>query len=138
MTNLLFIYGTLLPGLEPRAMSDVVLRMSVVGPATIRGKLYDLGFYPGVLLDEGGGIIKGQIVQVPSDELWRRLDRYEACPLPESADGLFRRVKTAAMTGQGQPIECWVYVYNRDVSGAPLVECGCWLTHRGLPKIIPS
>ena len=137
MTELLFVYGTLLPGMEPPAMSNLVRQFTLLGPATIRGRLYDIGPYPGVLLDDDG-IVRGQLVQVPSLDLWQRLDRYEACPLPNSADGLFRRVTTKATRDGASPIECWVYVYNRDLTGATLVEGGCWLTHRRLPKIIPS
>jgi very-short-patch-repair endonuclease/gamma-glutamylcyclotransferase (GGCT)/AIG2-like uncharacterized protein YtfP len=135
--DLLFIYGSLLPGMEPRAMTDIVRRLNFICDATIRGKLYDFGPFPGVLLDESAGVVKGRIVEVPC-ECWDRLDQYESCPLPDSVDGLYRRVKSTATRDDGEPIECWVYVYNRDVSQAKLVECGCWLTHRGLPKIMPS
>jgi very-short-patch-repair endonuclease/gamma-glutamylcyclotransferase (GGCT)/AIG2-like uncharacterized protein YtfP len=135
--DLLFVYGTLVPGLEPAPMSDIVRQMTRVGPATIRGRLYDLGPYPGVLLDDGDALVKGKLVRVPPD-CWQRLDRYEACPLPDSSDGLFRRIRTTATRDVGQPVVCWVYVYNRDVTRATLVEGGCWLTHRGLTKIIPS
>jgi gamma-glutamylcyclotransferase (GGCT)/AIG2-like uncharacterized protein YtfP len=133
----LFIYGSLLSGMEPPAMSDVVRRMKFVCNATIRGKLYDFGPFPGVLLDEAAGVVKGRIVEVPGD-CWDRLDRYEACPLPDSLDGLFRRIKTTARRDDGRPIDCWIYVYNQDISRAKLVETGCWLTHKNLPKITPS
>jgi gamma-glutamylcyclotransferase (GGCT)/AIG2-like uncharacterized protein YtfP len=137
VNDLLFIYGSLLPGMEPPAMSDIVRRMKFVCHATIRGKLYDFGPFPGVLLDDTAGIVRGRIVEVPHD-CWSRLDGYESCPLPDSVDGLYRRIETTATRDDGSPIRCWVYVYNQDVSRARLVEGGCWLTHRGLPKIMPS
>jgi gamma-glutamylcyclotransferase (GGCT)/AIG2-like uncharacterized protein YtfP len=135
--DLLFIYGSLLPGLEAPPMAGIVRRMTLVCEATVRGRLFDFGPFPGVLLDESADVVKGRIVRVPPD-CWSRLDRYESCPLDDSVDGLYRRIKTTAVREDGSGIECWVYVYNQDVSRATLVECGCWLTHRGLTKIIPS
>jgi very-short-patch-repair endonuclease/gamma-glutamylcyclotransferase (GGCT)/AIG2-like uncharacterized protein YtfP len=134
-SDLLFIYGSLLPGLTPPDMLAVAARLSRAGPATIRGRLYDLGVYPGIVLDDraGAGAVRGQLVRVPSDDAWRLLDEYESC-----AHDLFRRVTTRAMFDDGRPADCWVYVYNRDPAGAPLVECGCWLTHLATRNMAPS
>jgi very-short-patch-repair endonuclease/gamma-glutamylcyclotransferase (GGCT)/AIG2-like uncharacterized protein YtfP len=132
--NLLFIYGTLLPGVELAEMSAVCGQLKTLGPAVVRGKLYDLGPYPGVILDSAG-TTQGQIVHVPTNEVWKTLDEYEACPLPDSPDGLFRRVRTSAMLANGEPIDCWIYVYNRPLNGSAIVEGGCWLTHQRGHKI---
>lgn len=126
-TGLLFAYGTLIPGMEPPVMSAVVRRLTVVGPATIKGRLYDLGSYPGVVLDSKPGLVRGHLLRVPSDRLWHALDAYEGCDPPEN---LFRRVKTAAVCEDGRQVDCWVYVFNRDPTAAREVQCGCWMTHR--------
>ena len=133
--SLLFVYGTLIPGLEPRGMSHIVRQFTMLGPATIRGRLYDLGPYPGVVIDGSPLVIRGQLVELPSQQLLDELDRYEGCPLPDSSEGLFRRVRTAAICESGEAAECWLYVYNRELNGAKLVESGCWLTHRQPTKI---
>ncbi len=135
--DLLFIYGSLLPGLEPAEMRRVCHELQPVAAATIRGKLYDLGAYPGAVLDPTA-VIQGCIVRVGSADVWKALDNYEACPSPDSPDGLFRRVRTTATLATGESIDCWTYVYNRPLNGAGLVECGCWLTHRRDSKIKPT
>jgi gamma-glutamylcyclotransferase (GGCT)/AIG2-like uncharacterized protein YtfP len=119
-------------------MSAVVGQMKLIGPATVRGRLYDLGEYPGLVLEQGAAVVKGQLLQIPNQQILEQLDRYEACPLPDSPQGLFRRVKTTASEYSGQASVCWVYVYNRDVTRVPLVECGCWLTYRRADRMKQS
>jgi gamma-glutamylcyclotransferase (GGCT)/AIG2-like uncharacterized protein YtfP len=135
LDRLLFVYGTLIPGLEPAGISAVVQRMNVLGDATLRGTLYDLGPYPGIVLNHRG-IIRGKLVRLSSDSDWKALDAYEGCPLPDSEDGLFSRVQCTALDPHGRDVDCWVYVYNRAPSSGRVVEGGCWLTHRSLHKMI--
>lgn len=117
-------------------MRPVCQQLVAIGSATIRGDLYDLGPYPGVILDGAAGRVRGQVVRVPSTDLWRRIDAYEACPQPGSTDGLFRRVRTIATLERGaRDVECWVYVYNHPVRAERRVVGGCWLTHRQDPRI---
>src|SRR5687768_9028254 len=122
--SLLFAYGTLMPGCAPAAMRSACDRMEVVGHGTVRGSLYDLGQFPGVV--EGGGIVHGLVLRVPTDA-WAKLDEYEACPSPDSPEGLFRRVRTRAKMEDGGEVECWLYVYARDVTGLRPVESGRWV-----------
>lgn len=117
-------------------MSHVVKQMTVLGDATLPGTLFDFGPYPGITLNEKHRLIRGKLVRLASDVLWEALDAYEGCPLPGSEAGLFSRVRCTASDSAGNPVECWVYVYNRDASKARAVECGCWLTHRSLHKMV--
>src|SRR5437868_1610308 len=117
MGDYLFIYGTLLPGFEPRAMSQLCRRLNSIGPATIRGQLFDLGPYPAVVIDAArAGSVRGEVVEVDGDATWQELDRYEGCPREGQGDGLFRRLRTVATCDTGESVNCWVYVYNRDLS----------------------
>ena len=131
MSDLLFVYGTLLPGHAPRGMRAVCERLKHVGPATIAGQLFDLGPYPAVVTGSSDRV-RGELVEVTDEQTWTALDRYEGCPRPGEGDGLFTRVRTTSTTAAGETVDCWVYVYNSDLSHAKLVECGCWRTHRGL------
>ena len=131
MTDLLFVYGTLLPGHAPRSMRSVCDRLEHIGSARIEGQLYDLGPYPAVITG-GAGQVRGELLKVADEQTWAVLDRYEGCPRPGEGDGLFQRVRTIATTDTGESLDCWIYVYNRDLSRAKPVDSGCWRTHRGL------
>jgi len=131
MGDLLFVYGTLLPGHAPRSMHAVCERLKHVGGATIVGQLFDLGPYPAVVTG-ASGLVRGALVEVADEQTWTALDRYEGCPRPGEAAGLFRRIRTVATIDAGETVDCWIYVYNRDLSRAKRVESGCWRTHRGL------
>ena len=71
-------------------------------------------------------------LEVADEQTWTALDRYEGCPRPGAGAGLFRRIRTVATIDAGETVDCWIYVYNRDLSRAKRVESGCWRTHRGL------
>ncbi len=98
--GLLFAYGTLGP-----AGPEEVARRGWVTDA-IRGRLYDLGPYPGVVDvdDPGAGWVEGDVRPVDRRELLESLDSYEGV-----AEGLFRRV--VATTRGGRRV--WVYLYAR-------------------------
>jgi gamma-glutamylcyclotransferase (GGCT)/AIG2-like uncharacterized protein YtfP len=133
MRDRLFVYGSLLPGHEPAGMAAVCRRLNFLEPATIRGQLFDLGPYPGVIIGNGAdGIVHGELAEVDCDDTWRALDQYEGCPRAGEGDGLFRRVRTVAALESGESVECWVYVYDRGLSRARRIEGGCWRTYRGL------
>src|SRR5687768_12748274 len=123
MSDYLFAYGTLIPGCEPAQMNSICSRLELIGEATVRGILYDLGTFPGVV--EGDGIVRGVVLRVPPDA-WPATDAYEGCPIPGGADGLFRRIMTRATLHNGEEIDCWLYVYARNVGVQHIVASGDW------------
>ena len=136
MSELLFVYGTLLPGAAPAAMNALVPRLRRVGPAIVPGYLHDLGNFPGIRLDrDADAIVRGELLAVSSAATWLRLDTYEGFDRARPERSLFRRQRTrVTRSDTGDEGEVWIYVYNRDLSHAraKLVECGCWRTYRGL------
>ena len=126
----LFVYGTLRPDAPHPNLSTLTRHFRPVGPATVRGRLYDLGSYPGLVLDAAGGDVRGHLVAVPTDDpsVWRRLDDYEGCRPDDPPAGLYQRVRCHARRPDGTELECWVYVFNRGTQTARLIESGCWLT----------
>jgi gamma-glutamylcyclotransferase (GGCT)/AIG2-like uncharacterized protein YtfP len=97
--------------------------MEIVGEGTVRGTLYDLGTFPAVV--EGDGTVRGVVLRVPPDA-WDAMDAYEGCPIPGGGDGLFRRISTRATLCDGTEVDCWLYVYARDVAGRRVVSSGDW------------
>lgn len=79
MTNYLFVYGTL-----KRAFSNEYARFlgsnaAYIGEASVRGRLYLLEGYPGLVLAEGGYDVYGEVFEVTRNhlEVFEMLDHYE-------------------------------------------------------------
>lgn len=100
--------------------------LAPAGRGRVRGTLYDLGPYPGAVVhDDATGWIHGRIFQLPEEDgLLHRLDRYEGLDPARPTQSLFRREHCTAQLPTGEPLECWIYVYNRDVSNASIIPGG--------------
>jgi gamma-glutamylcyclotransferase (GGCT)/AIG2-like uncharacterized protein YtfP len=121
MPDHLFIYGTLHPTRAPGEIADVVQRMTSEGRGTIRGRLYDLGEYPGVVLDDTTKErVPGEVFTLPSESnALARLDDYEEYHPQHPESSLFRRIETTVTLQNGGQRVCWVYVYNRPLAHKP-------------------
>ena len=118
MPTFLFIYGTLHPDRAPAEIAAAARRLTPIGPATIRGALYNFGAYPGVVLDPTAPPIPGELFTVPDDATLAALDTYEDYRPADPVNSLFLRVETTATTPDGAHHPCSVYVYNREVPGS--------------------
>ena len=49
----LFVYGTLRPHLARGEAQALIATLEIVGPATVQGKLYDFGAFPGATNEKG-------------------------------------------------------------------------------------
>ena len=126
MSQYLFVYGTLRPGHAPDEIASVVGTLRRVGRGHLRGKLYDLGDYPGAVLDPSSGTeIAGEVFALPDNPAaLSQLDAYEGYD-PGMPDGsLFVRKRRDVTLTDGRKLDCWVYIYNRDPGSAPLVSGG--------------
>jgi gamma-glutamylcyclotransferase (GGCT)/AIG2-like uncharacterized protein YtfP len=127
MRQYLFLYGTLLPDHAPLSMVKVVRRLHLIGPAQVRGRLYDLGRYPGAVLDHtGANTISGQVFVIPEQdaELLALLDGYEQFNPADQKNSLFVRKECHAVTADGRTLKCWIYAYNRGIGSARLIASG--------------
>ena len=117
----LFVYGTLLPGRAPAGIAATVDRLKPAGDGFVRARLYDLGEYPGIVLDETGEKIPGKIFRLPAEpEVLKRLDEYEEFDAAQPEASLFVRKKWPVTKKNGnKKLICWVYVYNPHAGVAP-------------------
>ena len=77
MTNhLVFVYGTLRRG-STHSMSIRFPESKFITEATVRGSLYDLGSYPGLVLDESSSLVAGEVYEV-DDETLKQIDDFES------------------------------------------------------------
>lgn len=126
MKECLFAYGTLLPDRAPAAMADVIQRLERVGRGSMRGWLYDLGEFPGAIVDDKAPReIWGEVFRLPKDDLLlRRLDDYEGFDAADPGGSLFVRRRSSVMLTSGERLNCWVYVYNRTPPAGSLLPGG--------------
>jgi gamma-glutamylcyclotransferase (GGCT)/AIG2-like uncharacterized protein YtfP len=131
MIQHLFVYGTLQPqlaqsGITPPEIVAVVQTMQPVGPGHVRGVLYDLGDYPGAILDpQAESQIHGSVFRLanPASDL-AFFDEYEGFDpvFPESS--LYVRAVTDIRLADGSMQPCWIYLYNRDITSAKVLSSG--------------
>lgn len=138
----LFVYGTLRPGLAPAPVRPALRSARTIGPASVAGRLHDLGAYPAAVLAEdpaapGGGPaprVRGVLLEIDEASL-AALDRYEGVDPAAPAAGLFRRVCAAARlepppdagpNGAAEIGEGWIYVWARGTPPGPVIPTGEW------------
>jgi len=126
MSEYLFTYGTLQPGLAPLDIAPAVNMLRPVGDGVVYGLLYDLGDYPGAILDPlSKQQIHGTIFQLPENiDILPPLDGYEDFDANSPATSLFlRELHSAVLTG-GETLPCWIYVYNGKPDPARILPGG--------------
>jgi gamma-glutamylcyclotransferase (GGCT)/AIG2-like uncharacterized protein YtfP len=120
MSEYFFAYGTLKPGLAPKAIAPLVEKLRPIGEGFAFGKLYDLGRYPGAVFDPASPQqIYGTVFELPDDpEILRQLDAYEG---PE-----YVRIKQSIILIAGGALICWVYDYQGKPDDERVIESGRW------------
>jgi gamma-glutamylcyclotransferase (GGCT)/AIG2-like uncharacterized protein YtfP len=100
--------------------------MTLVGTGSVPGLLYRLGSYAGAVLDPGSpSRIHGSILALPPDPAFLdQLDGYEEYFPADPGASLYLRILHPVTLFGGGALDCWVYVYNRPVGGAPVIEDG--------------
>ncbi len=82
--------------------------------------LYDLGRYPGLVLEAGSDSwVSGIVLALPDEgSVLRVLDGYEGAE--------FHRTECEAVLESGRRLRCWVYEFRGNPRGASLVVSGEW------------
>jgi gamma-glutamylcyclotransferase (GGCT)/AIG2-like uncharacterized protein YtfP len=126
MKDYLFAYGTLAGNHVPQEIATAVKRLKYIGDGFIFGRLYDLGEYPGAVLEaERHDKVFGKIFEVPRDpSLLKRLDGYEGFDPYRPGQSLFIRRRTTISRLDQPPLTGWVYEYNGSVNSQPVVKDG--------------
>ncbi|MFQ5632663.1 MAG: gamma-glutamylcyclotransferase [bacterium] len=133
--TLLFVYGTLLRGMENAAFLQSPEKATFYSRGTIQGKLYDLGYFPAYVKTDVSqtGLsheITGEIYEIKHPEvLFETLDLIEGYNHQHPERSLFIRERTIARTEKGKK-EVWVYIYNQSLDGCRLIESGDYRKRR--------
>jgi gamma-glutamylcyclotransferase (GGCT)/AIG2-like uncharacterized protein YtfP len=126
MSQYLFLYGTLKPNEAASEVAETVKTLRHVGSATVPGRLYDFGDYPGAVIDQAAeSSIKGELFELPNDDSTLKvLDDYEEFSRTDRKNSLFVRIRTVATVQGGRRLNAWVYVYNRNPGNARQIASG--------------
>ena len=120
--HLVFVYGSLRRG-NARSMSQRFPNSKFIGEAKVSGSLYDLGEYPGLLLNESNSLVMGEAYEV-DDEILNQLDEFEA-----SSSYLRQQVEISLGANKRTG---WIYVpeSNSEIySHRILITSGDWLEY---------
>lgn len=118
--HLVFVYGTLRRG-TARSMSIRFPDSKFIAEAKVSGSLYDLGAYPGLLLDESNSLVTGEAYEV-DDEILNKLDEFEA-------SSNYRRKQVEISLGSHRKA-CWIYEPDPEFySPRTLITSGDWIEY---------
>lgn len=125
--SLLFVYGTLRKAsAAPMAMA---LRSGArwIAVGEVRGFLYRLSGYPGLVLDPSGGPVIGDLFAMQdSARMLALLDDYEECSSRFPQPHEYRRIILDVATANGS-VRAWTYVYAWPIDEAKLIAGGDFL-----------
>ena len=112
-----FVYGTLRRGGSNHFRMEGA---EFVTAATVRGRLYRIDWYPGLILDDMADDIHGEIYQV-SAEMLHHLDHYEGDE--------YRRVMARVQCGgdHRSPKAAWVWEWLGTADETRRITGGDWL-----------
>ncbi len=126
MTNLLFVYGTLRRRSRHPMARQLAERARLLGEATIAGRLYDLGRYPGLQEPQTpADIVHGDVYDLGDDPATlTEMDEYENIESPRPA--FFDRQLARIRLDSGEEREAWVYWFRGPVRADQHIATGMY------------
>lgn len=125
----LFVYGSLRSGFHHPAYDYITKYFNFVANAKVKGLLYDLGEYPAAAPSGDEVFIIGELYKFKDDTEFNwaiaQLDDYEGLNTEAGETPLFRReITTAYHSDIPEETQAWMYWFNGDITGKPLVASG--------------
>ena len=111
-----FVYGTLRRGGSNNFRMD---GCKWLGPAGVNAHLYEVDWYPGLVLDEDAAEVVGDLYEVPNEKM-PELDKFEGSE--------YRRVRAMVQTAEDTAMSAWIWEWNRSTEGLEPIPDGDWLT----------
>ena len=119
--SLLFVYGTLRPFVDIEMAKWLRSHARYLGSATTRGRLYDLGAYPGMTIAyTSRDRVGGDVYRVTNPRVFRVLDRYET---------KFVRERCVVRLEHGARRIAWVYRYQCVAKRSVRIASGDYFVH---------
>lgn len=124
------MYGTLLD-VDNEFAIYLKNNCSFYANGKFKGRLYDIGEYPGAIADDRyAGDVYGSIFMMgDAISALKYLDDYEGFGPEQEQPNLFVREIIEVKSDKGV-ISCWCYLYNLPVDGLRLIESGDYQSYR--------
>jgi gamma-glutamylcyclotransferase (GGCT)/AIG2-like uncharacterized protein YtfP len=123
----LFVYGSLRSGFRSAAYEYISCYFDLVGEAKVKGKLFDLGDYPAAQPTGEQKFVIGELYRIRHQRefSWAigQLDDYEGVNVAFDETPLYRRDITEVYLDD-KTTTAWIYWYDGDVAGKPVIESG--------------
>jgi gamma-glutamylcyclotransferase (GGCT)/AIG2-like uncharacterized protein YtfP len=123
----LFVYGSLRRGFRSPAYEYISRYFDLVGEAKVKGRLYDLGDYPAAKPTNENNFIIGELYCIRNENefAWAigQLDDYEGVNVAFDETQLYRRNITEVYFNNNATT-AWIYWYDGNVEGRPVIESG--------------
>jgi gamma-glutamylcyclotransferase (GGCT)/AIG2-like uncharacterized protein YtfP len=125
LLNLLFTYGTLLHQAENQVAQYLRQNSRFLGKGSFAGRLYDVGAYPGAVVDAASPCrVWGEVILLEKPEkVLPVLDEYEGYDESYPLLSEFVR-KRLEITQEQKQVICWGYLYNLPTAALPLIQSG--------------
>jgi gamma-glutamylcyclotransferase (GGCT)/AIG2-like uncharacterized protein YtfP len=133
----LFVYGSLRSGFRSPAYEYISRYFDLVGAGKVKGQLFDLGTYPAAKPSNQNRFIIGELYRIRNEKefTWAmgQLDDYEGVQVGFDETQLYRRELTEVHI-DNKITNAWIYWYQGDVSGKPIIESGDVLQYMAQKK----
>ena len=110
-----FVYGTLRRGGSNHFRMQ---NARFFAPGSVRGRLYSIDWYPGLVLDDAADEVIGEIYQVSPASL-ESLDHFEG--------NEYRRVRVMVAHPNATPLSAWVWEWLGPCDENQRIKSGDWL-----------
>jgi len=125
----LFVYGTLRRGYAHRFAHWLEEKAHFVGPGRMRGRLYRIRSYVGLVPSKAGDEwVRGDVYHLKRPaEIYRVLDEYEGCGPNDAQPHEFGRTVLPVILESDRVQMASVYVYQRRIGGEQQILSGDFL-----------
>ncbi len=123
----LFVYGSLRKGFHRPAYEYIARYFDFIANAKVKAVMVDMGDFPAAGPVEFDNYIVGELYKIKNqsefDYAFAQLDDYEGLCVEAGETALFRR-ELVVVESEADNINAWVYWYNGNIEGFPIITSG--------------
>ena len=132
VSDYIFVYGTLRGDSPTGAHREYLQHSDFVAPAKIRGRLFLIDYYPGLMHDENALTdneqwVTGEVYLLQDQKQLHQLDVYEGCAPNSPRPHEYKRTIVKATLPNKEVMETWAYIYIGETASLKRIDTGDFL-----------